>query len=306
MRSVFVFMILLAFNLNASENLSDHEQFCQQDATTSCAQYLEQQLSASPPFSHGWYRLKGFQLDYLYDQHQFLQLQAESEFLLQQQMLPDILKAQVYFYYAKTLFITGQAEAAKHYANNAMLMLEEVYTAFGNPLRIIELANLQYSLGELELAEQLLNQAQLEYQKSKDTLFLFELYSNKALISHQRDKLDEAAQHRAEALNAALALGHNNKIIVAMGNLARTKQLLGQLQAAYELYEQSLAYTSHPEYQVQHSIHLIRLTEICLQQQLPEQALTFYTRIDHDLLGTFHKQLYQELGSALALATKNK
>ncbi|SNY55114.1 Tetratricopeptide repeat-containing protein [Arsukibacterium tuosuense] len=306
MRSAAVFIMLLAFNLSASENLSDHEQLCQQAASKSCAYYLEQQLSAFPTFSYGWYRVKGFQLDYMYDQHQFLALQVEAELLLQQQTLPDMLKVQVYFYYAKTLLITGEAETAKHYADKAMLMLQEVYAVFGNPLRIIELANLQYSLGELEQAEQLLNQVQLKYQKSKDSLYLFELYSNKALISHQRDKLDEAAQYRAEALNAAIAMGHNNKIIVAMGNLARTQQLLGQLQAAFELYEQSLAYTSHPEYQVQHAIHLVRLTEICLQQQQPAQALTFYTRIDPQLLGTVHKQLYQEFGKALVAGTADK
>ncbi|HAW92637.1 MULTISPECIES: tetratricopeptide repeat protein [unclassified Arsukibacterium] len=306
MRSASFFILLLAFKLSASENLSDHEQFCQQEVSTSCEQYITQQLSALSSFSHGWYRIKGFQLDYMFDQRQFQQLQAEAELLLQQQALPDMLKVQVHFYYAKTLFISGQAELAKHYASTAMQMLQQVYSAFGNPLRIIELANLQYSLGELEQAEQLLNQVQLKYQKSKDPLFLYELYSNKALLSHQRDKLDEAAQYRTEALNASLVMGHNNKIIIAMGNLARTKQLLGQLQAAYELYEQSLVYTSQPEYQVQHAIHLVRLTEICLQQQQPAQALTFYTRIDPQLLGEFHQQLYQEFGSVLVVVTADK
>ncbi|MBV2128248.1 tetratricopeptide repeat protein [Arsukibacterium indicum] len=299
MRSAAFFTMLMAFNLSASENLSDHEQFCQQDTTVSCANYLQQKLSALPPFSNGWYRVKGFQLDYLFDQHQFQPLQTEAELLLQQQSLPDMLKVQVYFYYAKALFVSGQSEAAKRYSSKAIQMLQEVYSAFGNPLRIIELANLQYSLGEVDQAEQLLHQVQWKYQKSKDALFLFELYSNKALVSHQRDKLDEAAEYRAEALKAALSLGHTNKIIVAMGNLARTKQLLGQLSAAFELYEQSLVYTSGPEYQVQHAIHLVRLTEICLQQQQPVHALTFYRLIDPELLGTSHKQLYQQFGSIL-------
>lgn len=306
MRIAVVFIILLAFKLSASENLSDHEQFCQQNAGISCSQYLEQQLAALSPYSHGWYRIKGFQLDYLFDQHQFQLLQAETEVLLQQQMLPDMLKLQVYFYYAKALFINGQADVAKQYASDAMLMLQEVYTAFGNPLRIIELANLQYSLGQLDQAKQLLNQVELKYSKSKDSLVLFELYSNQAHISHQRDKLDEAAQYRAEALKAAYALEHNNKIIIAMGNLARTKQLLGQLQVAYELYEQSLAYTANPEYQVQHAIHLIRLTEICLQQQQPAQALTFYSRVDPKVLGAHHHQLYQEFGKALGVEIPEK
>ena len=187
MRIAIVFIILLAFKLSASENLSDHEQFCQQNVSISCSQYLEQQLAALSPFSHGWYRIKGFQLDYLFDQHQFQLLQAETEVLLQQQVLPDMLKLQVYFYYAKALFINGQTDVAKQYASDAMLMLQEVYTAFGNPLRIIELANLQYSLGELDQAKQLLNQVELKYSKSKDSLVLFELYSNQAHISHQRD-----------------------------------------------------------------------------------------------------------------------
>jgi len=90
-------------------------------------------------------------------------------------------------------------------------------------------------LGELEQAGQLLQVAQSRYQKSKDPQFSFELNSNLALVAHQRGDLAAAAAYRSEALTAASALGHHNKIIVAMGNFARTRQLLGQLQEALQL-----------------------------------------------------------------------
>jgi len=313
MRRVLILLIILANNVSASENLSDDEQYCTENAALSCADYLQQQLATLPRYSHAWYRVKAFQLNNFYDQHQFSVLHSEAATLIAQdsrsdgsaEVMPTVLKVQVYFYYAKTLFHTGHTAEAKDYANRAAVILQDIYTAFGNPLRLVELANLQYSLGQLEQADRLLTQAQHSYQKSKDPLFLFELYSNKALISHQRNNLEEAATYRNEALNAAMTLGHHQKMIVAMGNLARTQQLLGRLPAALNLYEQSLRYTANPEYRTQHHIHLVRLAEICTQLQDYAAAQGFYAQIDVEVLSPAHQQLYHEISSKLAIALQH-
>ncbi|OCW95377.1 tetratricopeptide repeat protein [Alishewanella sp. HH-ZS] len=299
MRHALFVVVCLTFSVNASENLSDHAQFCAPVAAQNCGDYLQQQLTALTPYSSAWYRIKAYQLNYLFDKHQFRQLNTEAEQLLQQPNLPEVLKVQLYFYYAKTLFYFERRDEAKHYAKLALAMLEEVYHAFGDPLRLVELANLHYSLGELEQAGQLLQVAQSRYQKSKDPQFSFELNSNLALVAHQRGDLAAAAAYRSEALTAASALGHHNKIIVAMGNLARTRQLLGQLQEALQLYQDSLQFTAAAEHRVQHQIHLLRLSEISLQLQQPAQARAYLQQVIPEQLGPGHRQLYQQLATAL-------
>ncbi|MCC5450580.1 hypothetical protein LMJ53_02380 [Rheinheimera sp. UJ51] len=303
MRLSLVILLLTAFSISASENLSDHETFCQQDNTISCEHYLQQQLTATTPYSNNWFRIKAYQLNYLFDKNQFLQLQHEAEYLLTQPAMPDVFRVQLYFYYAKALFYFKKTDEAKIYAAKAVAILKEVYAAFGNPLRIVELANLHYYLGELDQAEQLLRFAQSHYSKSIDPLFLFELNSNLAHISHQRDDLTSAAAYRADALAAAISLGHTGKMIIGMGNLARTQQLLGQLAAADQLYQDSLKYTAEPEHQVQHHIHLLRLTEINLQLNRPTLARDYFQQIEPKLLSSFHMTLYQQFGTSLAQFT---
>ncbi len=299
MRWYFVLLLLPVFAPKASENLSDHEQFCLQDTSLSCEQYIEQQLSAAPPFSHRWYGIKAHQLNFLFHKHQFVQLQQETERLLAQQSLPDVFRVQLYFYHAKALFYFNRHDDAKVYANQAVDILQDTFAAFGNPLRMVELANLQYSLGEFAKAEQLLRFTQSRYAKSKDPVLLIELNANLALLSDQQADFAASAAYRTDVLAAAMLLGHEHKIIVAMGNLARTKQLLGQLTEALTLYQHSLHYTAAPEHKVQHSSHLLRLTEICLALNQSAQASRYFEQIEPTLLSSAQADVYQQLARKL-------
>ncbi|WP_423187411.1 tetratricopeptide repeat protein [Alishewanella sp. d11] len=299
MRFLVVLLVFGCLQVQASENLSDHEQFCETMQETSCEHYLQQQLAALPAHSANWYRVQGFYLDYLYDKHQFEELKTQVESILPQPNLPEVLKVQLYFYYAKVLFYFEQPEAAKHYAGLAQHVLQEVYDSFGNPLRLVELANLYYTLNELNEAEKLLRFTQSHYLKSRDPLFLFELASNLALIHHSRQDLQGAAQFREEALLAAQQLGHAGKLIVAMGNLARTYQLLGQFAQAQRLYEASLTYTSAPEYSKQHSIYLLRLAELGMQQHQLDLAKQYLAQVKPEQLAAGHLTLFKQLAAQL-------
>lgn len=299
MRRSPLLLLTLLFSANASENLSDHQQFCQQSPHLSCGQYLQHQLSSLKAFSNDWYRVKGFQLNYLFDKHQFQQLQHEAEQLLQRTDLPEVFRVQLYFYYAKALNYFGNGSEAKVYASRAAAILQDIYATFGNPLRVVELANLHITLGEFGQAEQLLSYAQSHYRHSKDPQFLFELNSNLALLVHQQGDLAAAAAYRNEALTAVRLLGHPNKLIVALGNLARTRQLQGELAEALSLYQDSLQYTALPEHQIQHFIHLLRLAEISLQLQQPEHARHYLQQVKTAGLSEHHQQLYQQLHTEL-------
>ena len=290
----------------AAEHLSDHEEFCQTEPATPCLQLLQRQLADVTPQSVQWYKLTSYQLDYLYDKLQFAALLQQTEQLLQQPALPPVFRTQLYFYHAKMLKSVGRMTQARHYADLAAAQLSDMYQAFADPLRILELANLQAVFGAHDKAWALLLSAEHRFAKSKDPVFGFELNSNKALVQHAKGQLEEAAYSRKLALDAILPSGQNGKIIVAYGNLARTYQLLGQFGLAADYYEKSLSYMRADVDAVQQATHLLRLAELYGQLQDPNTGLAYLQRVDAKILGPYHLELYQQLQQQLRPAQQQK
>lgn len=296
--------ILFAAVVHSAENLSDHEQFCQKTSAVSCLDYINQNLMIIPQGSTSWFKVKAYQLDYLFDKHQFAELKKQTTELLTLAKYPEGFAVQLYFYHAKILFIEEQLTEARHYAALAVAQLDQAYQHFGSPLRIIELANLHYSLNDTELAESLLDQAAARYNKSKDPLFWFEWYSNKAILQDLKQQTAEAARLRRQALLFALSLNHNGKIIVGYGNLARTEQLLQNYELAYSLYQQSLSYMISESDDVIKAIYLLRMAEISWQSGKFDQAVGLLKQLDPQLLGQFHQQILQQLKDSAELSAR--
>jgi predicted negative regulator of RcsB-dependent stress response len=290
-------LLSVSWSATAAENISDHEAFCAAAPNQPCETYIQQQLAKARPYSAVWYKTTSYYLDYLFDQHQFAALKNLIEPLLQRESLPEVFALQLYFYYAKALNALQQKDQAKIYADKAMPKLEQIYQVFGEPFRMLELANLQLQFGESEKAEQILWYTEQHFIKSKDPVFVFELNSNKAILAHAKDDLIQAAQLRQLALDAALQTGQKGKIIVAYGNLARTKQLLGQLESARDTYLASLPLMVTVDDQLQRSIHQLRLAEICWQLKQYEQAQNYLAQVNTKLLGQPHQVLYQKLST---------
>lgn len=289
--------------LAAAESLSDHEYFCQNhsNAQTSCLNYIQQSLAVLPEYSAGWYKVKSYELDYFFDIRAFDTLYQQTTQLLKQDKLPPVFLLQLYFYHAKALISFQRQDEAKHFANLAVAKLEGVFSNFGSPLRLIELANLYYTLNEPKQAFTLLALAEQQYSKSRDPLFWYELYSNQALIKHQWDDLAAAESLRAKALEAALSIGHKGKLIIGYGNVARTQQLRGNYHAAYQNYLTSLNYFSRGEDDTTYAIYQLRLAEISWQANHYQQAVAHLQQVNSSLLGDYHLELYQKLSAKAEL-----
>uniref|UniRef100_A0A486XIZ6 Tetratricopeptide repeat protein n=1 Tax=Rheinheimera sp. BAL341 TaxID=1708203 RepID=A0A486XIZ6_9GAMM len=284
--------------LHAAEHLSDHEQFCQQQSAGSCIDYIQQSLALLPSSSSAWYKVKSYELDYYFDTQAFEALITQTSLLLKQDKMPPAFLLQLYFYHAKSLFYFKHNEQARHYANLALEKLGNAFDQFGTPLRLVELANLYYSLNEPQQAFQLLVKAGQQFSKHRDPLFWFELYSNQALIVHLQDDLAGAETLRAKALAAALDIGHNGKLIIGYGNLARTQQLRGNYTAAYQNYLNSLPYFSAGVDDKTLSIYQLRLAEISWQTAQYQQAVGHLKQVASSQLGDYHLnhlKLYQQL-----------
>jgi tetratricopeptide (TPR) repeat protein len=299
--------MLCALPLKASEHYSDHELFCfSLPKNTDCLPELQRQLQQQPVGSKGWYKLESYLLDYYYDKIDFHNLKLQAEMLLQRQDQPPVVLAQLYFYYTKTLMHLKQPELAAVYGQKAAHLVTELYKSFGNPLRLVELANLQKALGQYELAIQTLSEAEIRAGNSQDPIFWFELNSNKALITDSTQSFAESLLYRQRALAAILPTEHHVKIVVALGNIGRTEQLLGHYESALAHYQQSLTYMSQTTDPKNWSIYHVRLAEIAMQLNKPELTSQYMQQINTELLGPGHRTVYKELQQKLVQHNKKK
>ncbi|WP_417706821.1 hypothetical protein [Rheinheimera aquimaris] len=300
--TLYIGFTLCTFNVSSAENISDHELFCSKVTQLPCLLYIRQQLTALPPASVSWFKVKSYELDYLFDKQKFAELKQQTEQLLTLTSAPGSFSAQLYFYHAKVLYSEGDTEPARRYAGLALNQLRGAFDTFGAPLRLVELANLHYSLREYDKADAILNDAAAHFKKNKDPLFWFEWYSNKALIEHGRGQLAIAASMREQAVNAAKQMGHNGKMIIALGNLARTQQLLQQYGAAYMNYQQAMTYMLDGSDDINKAIYQLRMAEISWQSGQYQQAVNHLLALDKTKLRAPHLVVYDALTAEKALA----
>lgn len=299
--------LLCSAPLEASEHYSDHELFCfSLPKNADCLLELQRQLQQQQVGSKGWYKLESYLLDYYYDKIDFTSLKLQAEMLLQRQDVPSVVLAQLYFYYAKTLIHFQQPEQAAVYGQKAANLVTELYKSFGNPLRLVELANLQKALGQHDLAVKTLSEAEHRAANSPNPIFWFELNSNKALISDSTQSFEESLLYRQRALAAILPTAHKVKIVVALGNVARTEQLLGRYEAALDHYQQSLAYMSKKTDPKNWSTYHVRLAEIAMQLNNLILCDQYMQQIDTELMGQGHMAIYQQLQRKLARHNKKQ
>ncbi|MFC3031519.1 tetratricopeptide repeat protein [Pseudoalteromonas fenneropenaei] len=297
--SQLLWCLLFALPSFAAEHLSDHEHFCQVKPTIPCLDHINAALLNETYLSPEWYKIKSYQLDYYYDVRRFDDIIRAVEPLLPHGDAPAVFKSQLYFYYAKSLGAAGRKAEALEYAQKAIAKVENIYEAFGEPLRLVELANLQLSLGNFEKAYQILAMAESRFAKSKDPIFNFELNSNKANVQHHWGDLEKAARFRLAALNWVAGTDQNAKIVVAMGNLARTYQLLGRYELARDTYVDSLTYLKSHNDDENRAAHLLRLAEIYWQLDDKDNAKNTLKQVNSQLLSAHHLKVYEKLAAQL-------
>ncbi|KTF15551.1 hypothetical protein [Pseudoalteromonas sp. H105] len=289
---LFYFLICkLAF---ASEHFSDHEQYCLSLSTDNCIEHIETALENEPQYTKSWYKLKTLQIDYLYDTLNFDEIIVQVEPLVDLESTPTVFKTQLYFYYAKAISRTDK-EQAIIYANKAMAKLENMYSAFENPFRLLELANLHYVFGDKERSYNLLLNIGSRFAKSRDPIFHFELNANKANVFHSWGNLEKALKFRLLALEAIINTDHKSKITLAIGNVARTHQLLANYDSAIKYYGDSFAYMQYPKNTGTHAVYTLRTAEAYWQSKNRDKAAAMLSEVDQTQLKEGHLNLYMKL-----------
>lgn len=284
----------------ASEHFSDYERFCSQSEPKQCSRMITKALAEAAPYSAVWYQLKGYQFDFLYDTKDYRALNLQTEPLVARTDYPLVFQAQLYFYHAKSLIEIEQAALAIEYAKKALALLESNYQVFSQPLRMVELANLSFFIGDYRKAEQRLVKAQQQFRKSKDPVFWFELYANFANVHEARQQLQTAARYRELCLQAILPSRDRGKIMLAYGNAARAFQRIGELEKASQYYRQGIAELDPTIHHVYLAKYQVRLAETLLSRNQPQAAREQLLQVSVADIPDSHQPLYQQLQQQLA------
>lgn len=300
MRTKLALLFILSFShcSYSAEHLSDHEVFCAAKPEQPCIDVINMRLMQEQPLSDNWFKIQSYKLDYLYDKQLFDELYTEIEPLLEQPNLPIVFTSQLNFYFAKVLS-SRDKERAVYHAHKALEQVEGMFDAFGDPLRIIELANMQATFGDNKRAYQMLLLAQTRFAKSRDPNFGFELNEQFANVFFHWNNFEKAVYHRKIAVSYAREIGHRGKLSVAISNLARTLQLNGELDEAAKYYTESLNYVTEPSEIRFKTIYLLRLTEVYLALKNNEQAAKTFAEIRVDDVPNERVPFYHQLQNGL-------
>lgn len=236
---ILIFLSLFSFNSFSSENFSDHEAYCLNNKEKSCLKLLNKRIYLEKQYSKFWFKLMTYKLDYYYDNQKFEKIIELSPELINIKNKPEVFEVQLNFYYSKALSYFGKTEQAKYFANKTIQNLENIYNLFEEPIRMVEIANMEYVFGDKERAYKLLLLAENKFGEQVEPIFHFELNTNKGHILSQWKSYERASLMYQKALSAVRYTKHNKKKIIAYYNFARSNQYIEKNNIAIEYYKQA-------------------------------------------------------------------
>jgi len=302
---LLLFLLFSSITANASEHFSDHESYCLQKEEQACLDLLKKQSDAVPIYSKAWFKLISYKLDYYYDKREFRKLEQTITPLFAIESMPDVFELQLNYYYSKALAYFGKREQAKHYAKLAISKLEKIYHIFEDPMRMVEIANLEYVFGDRQKAYQLLLLAENKFGKRGDPVFHLELHTNKGHIFFTWQNYERAAKFYKLALDWIKNTEHDAKKVVAYSNVARTYQLMNKHELALEHFkrtEELLLVQNNPRFL---AVILIRTAEVYEQLNELDKLTQLMPRINFSDLSQGYHETYKRLAKLIASKSKS-
>lgn len=269
--------------LAAAEQKQQIQQVCQISGQP-CLDALEPELTGVKKGSLYWYELTLYKLDSLFE------LQKDDElFMLTSQLVADQqlaqkgpahFRARLYIYFAKLLYKNKNTQASAYYLQQATTLLASLHQADFNPLTMVQLINVQmYTNSNDEQGYAALQDLARQYRKSKDPVFLYELYNNLGHYSHRLKLLHESVAHRKNALAAIEGTTQRARLAEANYNLARILAYTGQWAQTLPHLRQAEQLYLAEGYAVVHNLAILHQAEALWHTRQQEQARQQYHKV---------------------------
>ena len=190
-------------------------------------------------------------------------------------------------------------EEAKKYANYVIQNVESLYHTFEDPLRMVEIANMEYVFGDKQKAYKLLLVAENKFGDRNDPVFHLELNTNKGHIFYQWKNYQRAERFYRRAVNWINNTGHDDKLMVAYSNLARVNQFLLKYEEALTYYQKSYALLQLQQDNNFIYVIALRIAEVKLKMKDIDEAIDYFELVEFDELSPHYHESYISLLKAL-------
>ena len=175
-----------------------------QASSNECLKVIDDALSSLIINSRPWAHLKLLQLDALFNLQKFDALAQELTPLIANDNLPVNFSVYVYIYHAKLLLGNQEKDLAQQYLAKAVSLLNEINDKYPEPVRLIEIANVQIVLKDYQQAKKTLQQLELKFKDRYHPVFKRELYANLGHIAYFQDEKALHIRYREKSLEWAI------------------------------------------------------------------------------------------------------
>lgn len=302
--------------LPAAEQPMSLQQICQISGQP-CLDALEPKLATSKKGSLSWYELTLYKLDSLFELQKDEELFALTSQLVADKRLtekaPAHFRARLYIYLAKLSYARKNTQASAHFLQQATTLLTDLHQADFNPFTMVLLLNVQmYTTGNVEQGYAALQELERKYRKSRDPVFLYELYNNLGHYSHRLNLLHESVTHRQKALTVISGFKQQRRIAEAHYNLARSLANIGQWHDSLPHLQQAEQLYLTQGYTLLNNLAILHQAEALWRSAQPAAARIQLNRVQAPLIPDYaqaHLQRIQQLLAeppATALPAENK
>ena len=263
---------------------------------TLCLEKISKHLNNTSPKSRVWFEYKLYQMESLFQLVRMAELKEQTAPWVDRDDVPLKFKIKVYIYYAKAVWAEGQKERAHHYLNRAIETLSLVHQTLSDPMLVVQIANALNSLGEYQQGYDMLQALDKQYLKRNNALFKLELYENIGHFSLSLGKLNEHILYRKKSVFWAKLNSNQQRLAVAIYNLARAHQKIQAYPQAIEHFDQAekIAHSVSDHYVVEMTKY--RKVEMALERGYISQAKHYFQLIDVNVIGAdFSAQLSEML-----------
>ncbi|PKG82174.1 hypothetical protein CXF85_14860 [Colwellia sp. 75C3] len=298
---LFVYLLVPNYSNAATyDELAKIEKTCE-SSPHQCLLLLDDALASSTVKSRQWYRLKLIQLDALFTLQHFDKLSLEIETLLSYNTLPINFSIYVYIYYAKLSYGNKDIKPTRDYLDKAVSLLTQINDKYQDPIRLIEISNLQIAMKEYEKAKITLLQLDQKFKKRYHPIFKRELYANLGHVAYFQDDKPLHIKYRKDSLKWAKAAKNKQQIGVAYNNVALAYKKAGEYKNAEESYIRAINLAEGEKDVINGSISKLKLIEVIFLQGNVDKALMIFNKVPSNVEGINESAEYNKLYKNLIL-----
>ncbi|MEW6982468.1 hypothetical protein AAD001_07430 [Colwelliaceae bacterium 6471] len=293
----WVLMLTLVYGKSFAQSDAPNIHDICKASPANCLANIDKSLSSVSKKSRIWFQYKLYQLDALFQLVKHQELKQEIAQWVDVEDMPLKFKINIYILHAKQLKFEGDIESAEQYLNKSIEMLNSVSQLYTDPMMTIQIANTLNYLGKNQQGYDLLMALDKKYSSRYEPLLKLELYENLGHFSARLEHFDEHLALRHKALTAATELANEQRISVALYNVARAHQMLNTDEEALKYFVKARTHSLIAKDSYGAEIALMRQAQIAMKQKDVERVSALYAQIKRDVIYQYFPELLDELAN---------